>query len=447
MNRKNWTQCDGDGHLDNHPECEISSPEVEPSLYVSRRKILSQVALSTLGFLTARSALAQVAINPSGHSQHVLVSIFLRGGADGLSIVTPYGEDAYYRVRPNLSIPDPKAKVAEGARLLDLDGFFGMHPKMRPLLPYVESGELRFVHAVGSNDGTRSHFEAMRTMEYGMASGTDHAVGGWLARYLMNSEGSGSPLRSIALGNVLPDSLRGATDAVTIAGLSTFQLRVPESAGTADEWLADLDHAYSVGRDELTEAGQGTLKLLNNLRRSKTSPREERQKLSYPSSDLGNGLRDVATLIRSDVGLEVASLDRGAWDTHITQGTLDGWLAGNISDVAQAIAAFAEDLGPLRKNVTVVVQTEFGRRVEENVTLGTDHGMSSVMMVLGPALKGPIVHTQWPGLERDKLDPVGDLRVTTDYRSVLAEVLQSRMKTCDLAKVFPGWVPSKVGLA
>lgn len=404
--KNDWTFCDGNGGL-------------------SRRQALASLGLGILGVASARSALAQVAVRPPTRVDHTLVVIFLRGGADGLSLVPPAFEDDYYRRRPQLHVPE--------AVQLKLDGKFAMHPALRPLHEIWEGGELSISHAVGSQDTTRSHFEAMRTMEYGDRDGSRGVGGGWLGRYLNATNGGGSPLRAVAMGGMLPDSLRGANEGVALESLEHLSLRIPAAAGDEGTWRKRIAALYE-GWDPLSQAGRETLKVLDLLA-STAAPTETG---AYPETPLGRGLRDLAFLIEREVGVEFACLDQGAWDTHVTQGVTEGWIAGQMQDVAQSVAAFWRELGPRRKNVTMVLQTEFGRRVEENQGLGTDHGRASVMMVLDAKANGREVRGQWPGLKDEDLDEVGDLKVGTDYRQILAEILAKRFDPTALSKVFPG---------
>lgn len=400
---------------------------------VGRRALFS----GTLGWLIGGNALAQVAFAKQESERDTLVTIFLRGGADGLNLVAPYMEDAYYRRRPSLAIPSP-GKKSGSAPLLDLDGFFGLHPSLTPLLEHFREGELGIVHAVGSNDHTRSHFEAMNTVERGLPDLRQGAASGWIARYLAKSEPvSNSPLRAVAFGSTMPDVLRGGNTAVSLNSLAEFGLHVPTGSSTA-AYQAVLADLYAYGKDAISQAGRETLDVLSTLKRLDPSHYQPSAGVQYPNSDLGKGLKDVAFLIKNEVGLEVACLDKGGWDTHVAQGSTSGWMASLADDLAQSIAAFLKDLGSLKRRTTVIVLTEFGRRAYENTGLGTDHGRASVMFVFGKGVGGGEVHAKWPGLEDHQLDEEEDLRVTTDYRTVLASVLERAMRFSDAASLFPG---------
>lgn len=439
-----WCSCDGNGR---HAQEEVSSPA--RSFALTRRQALMGGALAAVAWMSrGATALADVAVNPIERESErdVLVSIFLRGGADGLNIVVPYGEDAYHRNRQTIGIAAPSDRK-KGA--LDLDGFFGLHPALAPLHPFYEQETLALVHATGSGDQTRSHFEAMSTMERGLPDGRGGTASGWLARHLTSAPGgSRSPLRAVALGSGLPDSLRGATEASALNSLADFSLQLPDS--TDHERRAILRRAladfYSEGDDAISRAGRETMDVLKTLNRLDPTHYRPAHGAAYPDGELGNGLRQVACLIKGRVGLEVACLDRGGWDTHVAQGGATGWLAMQLGEVSKSLAAFARDLGPEMGRVTVVVMTEFGRRVLENSGLGTDHGRAGVMMLLGGGICGGRVFSRWPGLEDDDLEPPGDLRVTTDCRDVLAEIVTRRLHNLNTAAVFPNYTPRFPGV-
>ncbi len=410
---------------------------------VSRRDLIRLGALGMVGWVAARqTALSQVAIqNGQSTTENVLVVLFLRGGMDGLNAVVPYADEEYYRLRPSLGIGAPISKTAIADRALDLDGFFGFHPVLKPMKPLFEDRKLAVVHAIGSGDQTRSHFEAMNVMERGLASDTRGSMGGWLARYLKSTESaSDSPMRAVALTSVLPDSLLGATHAVNFSNLNEYQLDAPLDV------RSDLAQMYSKGNDAVSLAGMDTLHVLRKLERLDPQSYKPNGIAAYPDTELGNGFKQVAMLIKNNVGLEVACLDRGGWDTHVAQGAGTGLLASQLDDVAKSMAAFAGDMGSEMSQVTVIAMTEFGRRASENTGLGTDHGRGSCMFLLGGGVKGGKIYGNWPGLKEDQLEGPGDLRVTTDYRDVLSEVLLKRMSLIDQRDIFPGHKDSHVGL-
>lgn len=375
-----------------------------------------------------------------------LVHVFLRGGADGLNLVVPHGDPDYAALRPTLAIFPPVSGDPEdgsAGRALDLDGFFGLHPSLAPLLPLYRGGRLSVVHAVGSDDASRSHFEAQDQMEHGESYGRSLGSG-WIGRWL-RSRGSRGNLTAVALGRFVPESLRGAPNVAAMTRLEELTLEAGEAQ--LGPLTSALEKLYG-GTDALARAGLDTLGMLHrvqSLRGGEELSGRDGPGLGYPEGRLGEGLGDVARLVRADLGLEVACLDLEGWDTHFFQGTTFGPLASRAEELARSLAAFDRDLGPRRDDVVVVVQTEFGRRAYENSSLGTDHGRGGVLFVLGSGLGGGRVHGRWPGLGEASLEGPGDLAVTTDHRSVLAEVLES-LGPGDLGEVFPGFRPEPVGL-
>ncbi len=437
MMHNDWWSCEG-----------LLQAESARQSRPTRRDLLLGAGFTLAAWTGTRSALADLAISKGGKdSPHdILVTIFLRGGADGINSIVPYFEDAYYRKRPNLSIASPKdTRTNASARLVDLDGKFGLHPALAPLLPFYQQGQLAILHACGSQDGTRSHFEAMAAVERGLAKEGPGPGDGWIARHLASTERpDDSPLRAVAFGGTLPDSLRGALNTVALESLSDFKLdSVPEKRQHYHNALLKL---YDPGKDEVAHAGRETLAVLDALQKIDPDKYKPSHNAQYPDTDLGRGMRQTACLIRADLGLEVAALDRGGWDTHYAQGSTVGILSLSLDDLAKSLSAFSTDLGTEMSRVTVVVMTEFGRRVAENTGLGTDHGRASFMLVMGGGTKGGQVHTKWPGLEDNQLDETGDLRVTTDYRDVLGEVLTQRMRNTKVSTVFAGYEPRQVGI-
>lgn len=413
----------------------------------TRRGFLMGAALSGIGWLGGRTALADVAVNTERREGpgDVFVFVFMRGGADGLNLVAPYFEDGYHRARPALALKSPRA-TGTGARALDLDGRFGTHPALAPLHALFHEGRLGIVHACGSGDQSRSHFEAMSAMERGLPQQDTGVASGWIARHLATTQGnSKSPLRAVAFSSVMPDSLRGATDATALNSLADFRITMPDGAGDSDfrEALKDL---YGTGKDAVAEAGRETLAVLDTLNRIDPARYAPANGAAYPQGDFGKGLKQVACLIKGEVGLEVVCLDhRGPylWDTHVVQDTVFSAQAG---DLANGIAAFVRDLGSEMNRVTLVAMTEFGRRLHENTGLGTDHGRGGVLLVTGGGTVGGKVHGAWPGLEEKDLEGPGDLRVVNDYRNLLAEIVQKRLHNDRLSEVFPDLRPAPMGV-
>lgn len=361
-----------------------------------------------------------------------IVCVFLRGAADGLSLVVPHADSRYYDLRPTLAIPRPDdARVDAKSRAVDLDGRFGLHPSLAKLAPLYRSGELAIVHAVGSDDQTRSHFEAQDRMEHAHAPGRDTG-GGWLARHLRTRPGDRpTSLAAVAMGAAVPESLRGAAASV-LESASDYRLGDDETFASALRALYGGAPDGALPFDEVLRlAGRDALDTLDHLRAIdavSTPP------LPYPDGQLGASLREIARLVRADLGVEVASCDHDGWDTHFVANQLVPGLAGHLAD---SIAAFREDLGDAMERVVVVVMTEFGRRAYENTSLGTDHGRGSVLFVLGGGVRGGRVIGDWPGLDEDRLEGPGDLAVTTDYREILAEIVRDRLGNPNGADVFP----------
>ncbi|HUF61571.1 MAG TPA: DUF1501 domain-containing protein [Verrucomicrobiales bacterium] len=348
-----------------------------------------------------------------------LVVVFLRGGADALSLVVPVFEDAYYRARPRLGIR------AKGA--IALDERFSIPRRMAPLEPLFREGELAVVHAAGSEEDSRSHFEAQDFMEHGGLE-----AGGWLGRFLRFHEGrSGSPLSAVAFGTTAPESLRGAPATTVIESLAEFA--VPEGMQSLLEGLGKL---YGLDPVVLGPRGEQTMRALRSLAtlaENRNAP--PRNGVVYGDDAFSRSLAQAARLIRSGLGVEAITVDLHGWDSHLTQETL---IEPLMEHLASGLAAFRRDLGERIATTSVVVMSEFGRRLRENSAFGTDHGRAGVMFVLGGGTPGGgNVIVDWPGLEDDQLEGPGDLRVTTNYRDVLWSVL-GRHRKCDPERVFPG---------
>lgn len=402
----------------------------------TRRSVLKAAALGVVGWL-APSAISQIAARKRPEGRDILVVVFLRGGADGLNLVAPYADDDYHRLRPTLALQSPKAGP-RADRALDLDGFFGLHPSLAPILPLYHEGKMAVLHAVGSDDRTRSHFEAMAAMEQGRERSGTGVASGWLGRYLNESE-SPSPLRAVSFSANLPTSLRGAGSVMNLTSISDYRL---EGGETFAETLHEM---YADGGDEMAQAGRDSLELLQSLAKLDYQSYRPEGAATYPDTDLGNGLRQAAFLAKAELGVEVVCLDMYGWDTHVLQGAGVGNHANLVDHLGKCLAAFAADMGKAMDHTSTIVMTEFGRRAYENGGLGTDHGRAGCLFAIGGHVNGGKVHGRWPGLREDALDG-GDLRVTTDYRNVLAEVLKTRMGFDKTDRVFPGLAPRPVGL-
>jgi len=346
----------------------------------------------------------------------VVVAIFQRGAVDGLNVVVPYGESAYYAARPTIAIPR--------ADVLDLDGFFGVHPALASVLPYFKDKSAAFVHAVGSPDATRSHFDAQDFMESG-TPGVKTTDDGFLARAVTQTHEK-SPLRAVAFAPAMPRILAGKANAVAMTNIAQFGVRGDASLNSAFE---SMYGSFDAAR------------ILKSADPAKLLPENG---AVYPTTPLGNSLKQIAQLIKSKVGLEVAFTDVGGWDTHAGEGGAQGQLANNLRNFSDTIAAFAKDLGARMSDVTLVTMSEFGRTVRENGNRGTDHGHANFMMLLGGGVKGGKVYGKWPGLTN--LYENRDLAVTTDFRDVFAEVLTKQLGVASLKTVFPGYAAQPLGV-
>lgn len=387
-------------------------------------------------------ALADPHVGPRGDT---LVCIFLRGGADGLNMVVPHGDESYYALRPTLAIPRPDDRAAVG-NAIDLDGFFGLHPSLGSLHPLYQAGDLALVQATGSPDESRSHFEAMDLMERGAIPG---AYTGWLARHLLTLDtGNSSPLRGIAIEDRLPLSLAGAPKAVPIPDVDRFSIDLP--AGSPENYSETLRTLYQLSAAGLLEtAAAQTFEALDLIAAvaGAAKPTNRTARGRAQQNPFTRSLLTVADLIEADVGVEVATVDFGGWDTHVGQGGSEGQMANLLGNLGEGLTTFYDALGEKRNGVTVVVMSEFGRRAAENAGRGTDHGHGNMMMVLGGQISGRQVIARWPGLNRDVLVGPGDLAITTDYRSVLGEILQHRLNNPLIDTVFPDYSFSEVGIA
>lgn len=382
--------------------------------------------------------------------EQTLICVFLRGGADMLNLVVPYGDDRYYKLRPTISIPSPTSNDAAKDAAIRLDDFYGFHPKLRSLLPLFKEGRLAIVQSVGSDNTSGSHFEAQDQMEHGESQARPSgggAGGGWLGRHLRSRVGRDmTPLSAIAIGPTIPESLRGAPSASALKSLDEVQIKTPSNDPRAVSQALAAMYGAEVGL--LSQPGRTTLNLLNRVESLRNKPYQVENGAVYPEDDFGSGLREIARLAKARVGLEAACVDLGGWDTHFFQGAAGGLQAEQIDLLGRGLAAFDADLGRERERVTVVVMTEFGRRIYENGSLGTDHGRGFAMLVIGSRIHGGKVLGSKPDLnaEDETLLGPGGLKITCDYRSVLAEVLSGVTGNRDVRHVFPGVQPQPVGL-
>ena len=373
----------------------------------------------------------------------VLICIFLRGGADSMNMIVPYAEDAYYSARPQLAIPRPDDSSSD-LKVLDLDGFFGLHPALSPLHSIFQANEMKAVHATGSTASTRSHFEAMNFMESGTPD--DHSLTtGWIGRHLSTLDtGNTSPVRAVGWGTAAQRALAGSISPVVLKSIADYHLG--GRLDVAQQMMASIQQLYSQSTESLAAAATATTEAIDVIGNINIDQYRPQNGATYPESDLGMGLLQTAAIIRQDVGLEVACLDLGGWDTHAQQGGAEGEQAGLLTALSEALAAFHQDMGGDMSRVTVVVMSEFGRRLHENADQGTDHGHGGAMLVMnGDFANAAPVIADWPGLADENLDR-GDLAITIDYRHVLSEILQKRLNNPLLNEIFPNYSPQDIGL-
>ncbi len=406
---------------------------------ITRRIFLRNSAMAAVGtaaipaFLT-RAVMAQTdAARASGKR---LVVIFQRGAADGLNVVIPHGDPAYYQLRSSIAI-QPK-------ELIDLDGFYGLHPSMASLKPVWDRGHLAAVHACGSPDTTRSHFDAQDYMESG-TPGVKATTDGWLNRALQSERPGPTPpsaFRAIALGTALPRTLEGIVPAVAIGNVKDFAIggSTPSNASArqpaAQDGFASM-YASSVNA-VLHGTGGETFDAIRMLKSTDPTHYVPANRANYPKAAFGDSMKQIAQLMKANLGVEVAFAEIGGWDTHQNQGGANGQLANRLREFSDSLAAFWTDLGDQGGDVIVVTMSEFGRTARQNGTGGTDHGHANVMFVMGGPVRGGKVYGRWPGLSPDQLNEGRDLAITTDFRSVLAEATLAAMKAPRLDRIFPG---------
>lgn len=376
---------------------------------------------------------AAFADTSSTQRKKILVAIFQRGAADGLNVVVPFGEPSYYTLRPTLAIPQPSTSNAADSAI-DLNGFFGLHPSLSQLKPIYDAKALAIVHATGSPDPTRSHFDAQDFMEAG-TPGLKATRDGWLNRALAPEASPLSPLRAIALGPSLPRTLRGTNPAIAVNNIIDFQVK---DAASSQMFESMYEHSVDT---VLNGAGKDTfeaVKMLQTIQKQNYAPAGG---AAYPAGRFGQSMQQIARLIKANVGVEVAFADIGGWDTHFNQmgaKASQGVLANQLTELGNGLAAFYKDLGDRMSDVAVVTMSEFGRTAKENGTRGTDHGHANVMFVMGGDIKGGI-HGEWPGLQPEQLYENRDLNVTTDFRDVLSELVSNHLGNRQLSAVFPGY--------
>ncbi|HZU23292.1 MAG TPA: DUF1501 domain-containing protein [Terriglobales bacterium] len=403
---------------------------------ITRRIFMKGGAMAIVGTAAVPSFLTRAAWGAAtSGGRKKLVVLFQRGAADGLNIVVPHGEAAYYSMRPSIAIPRPSRGALSA---IDLDGFFGLHPAMDAFKPLWEQRHLAIVHAAGSPDTTRSHFDAQDYMESG-TPGYKGTEDGWLNRAvasLKEQNTKESPFRAIALGPTLPRILLGKEPAVAINNINDFGVggRNPNAQPLANSFEAMYDQSVDAA---LRGTGSETFDAVKMLKSADPSRYTPAPGANYPRGRFGDSLRQLAQLMKADLGVEVAFADIGGWDHHVNEGNTQGQLANVLRDFSQSIAAFWTDLGNMAEDTVIVTMSEFGRTARENGNRGTDHGHANVMFVLGGPVKGGRVYGKWPGLGNEQLYEGRDLALTTDFRQVLGEAVYRHAGNHDLQKVFP----------
>ncbi len=420
---------------------------------LSRRQFVLWSGAATAAAITAPAWMPRVVFARDFTTRDVIVTIFLRGAADGLTLCVPYGDAAYYTnrplatatVNPGLGVPPPGS--ASGCT--DLNGFFGLPPGMAALAPLYTAGHLAIVHASGSTDSSRSHFDAQKYMEVGKPA--DQSIfTGWLGRHIasVSPADPSAAVRAIGIGYQLQLALAGSIKGVPVPDLANYQLQGSSTTRTARQnWL---NSAYASVPNPVKAAAANTAATITAMTTVGAATYvPPAGTFAYPpttgngASSFSKAMKQTAALIRANIGVEAVAIDKSGWDTHSAQGVLTGSMALTMADLANTLRAFYEDViinG--NKNVTVVVMSEFGRRVAQNASIGTDHGHGNAMFVIGRKINGGQMYGTWPGLGAGQLYQNLDLQVTTDFRDILAEIVQDRLENANLATVFPGYTPT-----
>jgi uncharacterized protein (DUF1501 family) len=396
------------------------------------------IALASFGVMATtpsflKRALAE-SVNTTGRRK-TLIAIFQRGAVDGLNVVVPFGEHSYYDQRPSIAIPKPDGG-AEAA--LNLDGFFGLHPSLAAFKPLWDSKRLAIVHACGSPDNTRSHFDAQDYME-SATPGVKSTADGWLNRYLQaKTDPQKSLFRAVSMTQNMPRAMQGKAEALAMSNLADFSIRAGQSSAALQGGFEAM-YDDKLVNDALRGTGTETFAAINYLKQVNPGQYKAENGANYPRTPFGNSLLQIAQLIKAGVGLEVAFTDIGGWDTHVNEGNQQGQLSNLLRQFSQSIAALYTDLGPRMDDVVILTMSEFGRTVKENGNRGTDHGHANAMFIVGNGVRGGKVYGDWPGLKNDQLYEGRDLALTTDFRNVFGEIADRHLGATNLKTVFPGY--------
>ena len=396
------------------------------------------IALASFGVMAAapsflKRALAESVGTPG--RRKTLIAIFQRGAVDGLNVVVPHGEHSYYDLRPNIAIPKPDGG-AEAA--INLDGFFGLHPALASFKPLWDSKRLAIVHASGSPDNTRSHFDAQDYME-SATPGVKSTQDGWLNRYLQaKADPEKSLFRAVSMTQNMPRAMQGKAETLAMSNLADFSIRAGQSSAALQGGFEAM-YDDKLVNDVLRGTGKETFAAINYLKQVNPAQYKPENGANYPRTPFGNSLLQIAQLIKAGVGLEVAFTDIGGWDTHVNEGNQQGQLSNLLRQFSQAIAALYTDLGARMDDVVILTMSEFGRTVKENGNRGTDHGHANAMFIIGNGVRGGKVYADWPGLRNDQLYEGRDLQLTTDFRNVFGEIAEKHLGASNLKAVFPGY--------
>jgi len=405
------------------------------------------LALASFGLMNVapsflqRTVLGQTRERIAGGRRKTLIAIFQRGAVDGLNMVVPFGERAYYDLRPSIAIAKPQTGNAEA--VVSLDGFFGLHPSLAPLKPLWDSRRLAIVHAAGSPDNTRSHFDAQDYME-SATPGRKGTADGWLNRYLQSKpDPERNVFRAVSMTQLTPRAMQGKAPSLAISNLADFTIRAGKSSASVQGGFEEI-YAQTVN-DMLGGTGKETFAAVNYLKQVNPAQYKPENGAQYPRTPFGSSLLQIAQLIKADVGLEVAFTDTPGlnWDTHVNEGNGRGQLGNLLQQFSNAIAALYTDLGRRMDDVVILTMSEFGRTARENGNRGTDHGHANAMFVIGNGVRGGKVYGEWPGLKSEQLYEGRDLALTTDFRDVFGEVARRHLGTSDLQTVFPGYATSE----
>jgi uncharacterized protein (DUF1501 family) len=416
---------------------------------LTRRIFMRGGAMAVIGStmvpaLFTRAVLAQTEGLRRGGKR--LVVVFQRGAADGLNTVIPYREPSYYQMRSTIAVPQ--------AQILDLDGTFGLHPAMASLKPLWDAKELAVIHACGSPDPSRSHFDAQDFMESG-TPGIKSTPDGWLNRALAVSRASDPPsaFRAISMGTTVPRTLQGKVPSIAVGRVQDFGVHdaAGNHVGDSNPGASDAGSQqpaqqpadgfaamYAESANAILHGtGAETFEAMRMLRSAAPEHYQPANGALYPRNAFGESMKGIAQLMKADLGVQVAFAEMGGWDTHQNQGGMNGQLASRLREWSDGLSAFRRDMAEQGEDVVIVTMSEFGRTVRQNGTGGTDHGHANVMLVLGAPVKGGRVYGEWPGLAAEQLNENRDLKVTTDFRQVLSEAASGTLNPSSLARVFP----------